>query len=229
LSVTWSRRVAETSFEVVSGWVTDLDSDAPSVGSLSTLYSGPSASRYATSEPTPGGTAVVLKGTGDRMRLVQHSAADPLDNWTAGTAAGVPAGAGASPVAVALASGELLTTVETDTTANSVSVQRWTATGTPADPELSLTGYAQPTLATDGVNAWLVMIRKSDGYVVSRKLTAGAGWSATDRVELDASSGGSYAWPNALRRLDTRLRFVIQGPVGPTADQHAVLAFDGSP
>lgn len=226
LSVVWSRRAGDTTFQVVAGWVTDLDSDEPSVASTSTLYDGGSASRFATTEPTSDGTAVLLKGPGDALRLARHTAGDPLDSWTVGTASGVPVGSGGSPAAVALASGELLSAVETDTNSNSVAVQRWAADGTPADAELSLIGYAQPTLATDGVRAWLVMIRKSDGYVVSRELTPGSGWSSSDRVELDSSSGGDYAWPNALRRSQLGLRLVVQGPVGPTADQHAVLAFD---
>ena len=38
-------------------------------------------------------------------------------------------------------------------------------------------GYRQPTLATDGTNVWLVAVRASDGFVISRQFTPGGGWS----------------------------------------------------
>jgi hypothetical protein len=69
------------------------------------------------------------------------------------------------------------------------------------------------------------MIRKSDGYVVSRQRAAGL-WLATDRVEIGAEGGGNHAWPNAVPRTDGRLRFVVRGPGnGTSTSRSAVLAF----
>jgi hypothetical protein len=41
---------------------------------------------------------------------------------------------------------------------------------------------------------------------------------------MGSESGSDFAWPNALRSTDGRLRFVIEGPVGGPA-QNAVLAY----
>jgi hypothetical protein len=125
---------------------------------------------------------------------------------------------------VALGSGEVLAATETDDTNHVLTVQRFSTAGVPAPPELQLTGYTQPTLTTDGTSAWLVMIRKSDGYVVSRRLTAGTLWTPSDRVEIGAEGGGNYEFPNAVRRVSARLRFIVRGPAG-SASRSAVLAW----
>ena len=88
--------------------------------------------------------------------------------------------------------------------------------------ELSLSGYRQPTITTDGTDAWIVMVRALDGAVVSRRFTPGTGWSAADRVEI-AGAGGGHAWPNAARTVDGRLRFVVQG--AGSGESSSVLAY----
>jgi hypothetical protein len=79
-------------------------------------------------------------------------------------------------------------------------------------------------LASDGSRAWLLMIRASDGLVASREMSSAGAWSSTDRVEIDASAGGNFAWPSAVRSVDGRLRLVVRGPAGGSASS-AVLAF----
>jgi uncharacterized repeat protein (TIGR02543 family) len=92
--------------------------------------------------------------------------------------------------------------------------------------ELQLVGYSEPSIATDGVNSWIVLIRSSDGFLVSRQYTPDSGWSTTDRVEIGAEGGLSYQYPNLLRDTDGRLRLVVRGkPYVAGGQQNAVLAF----
>jgi hypothetical protein len=128
-----------------------------------------------------------------------------------------------TPSAVSLASGDVLAAVESDTTSHVVSVQRFSSSGG-LSVDLQISGYSMPTIATDGDNAWLVMIRDSDGYVVSRSFAPASGWSQEDRVEVGAEGGGNHAWPNVVRDVDGRLRFVVRGPSG-AADRSSVLMF----
>jgi hypothetical protein len=123
---------------------------------------------------------------------------------------------------VSLASGDVLAAIESDTSAHKVTVQRF-ASGGAASVDLQLSGYSMPTIATDGERAWIVMIRNSDGYVVSRSFSAAAGWSEQDREELGAAGGGNYAWPNLLSDATGRLRFIVRGPSG-ASQRSAVLA-----
>jgi hypothetical protein len=219
--VVWGRRSGDTLFEARAAWFTDLDSDTPTFHDERVLNSGSSYKRWGTLVPTAAGMQVAARGLSGRLTVYSHGASVPLGSWTAG--AGGVAVADDGPAAVALDSGAVLTATETDTTNHVVTVQRFSGSGAPASPELRLTGYTQPTLATDGTNAWLVLVRKSDGYVVSRQLSAGALWAPTDRVEIGAEGGGNYAWPNAVRQTDGRLRFVVRGPAGGTT-RSSVLA-----
>lgn len=222
-AIVWARRSGTALWEVHAAWFTDLDSNTPALQDDAVLVSDSSSSRWGRLVPTAAGMRVAARGSSGKLRLYSHDASAPLSSWTAG-AAGVTV-ADDGPAAVALDSGEVLAAVETNTTSHVLTVQRFSASGTPAPPELQLTGYAQPTLATDGVNAWLVMIRKSDGYVVSRQRVGGL-WLPTDRVEIGAEGGGNLAWPNAVPRTDGRLRFVVRGPGnGTSTSRSAVLAF----
>jgi hypothetical protein len=220
-AIVWGRRSGDALWEVHAAWFTDLDSDTPALHHDAVLIGATTATRWGTLSPAATGMRVAARGASGKLRIYAHDATAPLSSWTEG-AAGITV-ADDGPAAVALDSGEILAATETNTTNHVVTVQRFSPSGAPAPPGLQLTGYAQPTLATDGLQAWLVMIRKSDGYVVSRQLTAGL-WSPTDRVEIGAEGGGNYAFPNAVRRTDGRLRLVVRGPAGGTT-RTAVLAF----
>jgi hypothetical protein len=220
--VVWGRRSGDTLWEARATWFTDLDSNTPALHDESVLTSASTYKRWGTLVPTPAGMRVAARGPSGKLTIYSHDVSDLLGSWTAGTAGVGVADDG--PAAVALDSGEILTATETDTTNHVVTVQRFSASGAPSPPELRLTGYVQPTLATDGINAWLILIRKSDGYVVSRQLTAGTVWSTSDRVEIGPEGGGHYAWPNAVRRTDDRLRFVVRGPAYGTT-RSAALAY----
>jgi hypothetical protein len=220
-AVIWSRCGEDSLCELHAAWFTDLESDTPALHDESVLTSASSYKRWGTLVPTAAGMRVAARGPSGKLTVYSHDARARLGSWTAG-----PPGVKVDddgPAAVAV-SGEVIAAIETDATNHVLTVQRFSETGVPAPPELQLTGYAQPTLTTDGTSAWLVMIRKSDGYVVSRQLVAGTLWTNSDRVEIGAEGGGNYAWPNAVRRVSARLRFVVRGPAG-SATRSAVLAF----
>jgi hypothetical protein len=124
---------------------------------------------------------------------------------------------------VSLTSGDVLAAVESDPTGQVTTVQRLAAGGG-ASVDLQLSVYSMPTIATDGDRAWLVMIRRSDGYVVSRSYSKSAGWSQNDQVESGAEGGGGYSWLNVLREADGRLWFIVRGTSGGSK-RAAVLAF----
>ncbi|HYY74229.1 MAG TPA: hypothetical protein VE662_05355, partial [Solirubrobacterales bacterium] len=220
-AVVWSRCREDSVCELHAAWFTDLDSNTPALHDESVLTSASTYKRWGTLVRTAAGMRVAARGPSGKLTIYSHDVSDSLGSWTPG-----PPGVEVDddgPAAVALDSGEVIAATETDATNHVVTVQRFSASGAPAPPELRLTGYVQPTLTTDGTSAWLVMIRKSEGYVVSRRLVPGSGWSTADRVEIGAEGGGNYAWPNAVRRVSARLRFVVRGPAGSTT-RSAVLA-----
>ena len=220
----WSRQTGEATFEIVTGWFTDLGgSSTPAIHDVKTIYTtADSSNRFASVVPAANGTRVLARSTSGAMRVYAHASAAPLTAWTA-SAVGAPVSSSGSPTGVGLDNGDLLAAADADTS-GVVKVQRFTAGGVAATPELTLSGYTQPTLASDGAKAWLLMVRLSDGYVVSRKLTPGVGWDTADTVEIGAQGGGNHAWPNAIRQTDGRLRFVVRGPAGASG-RSSVLAF----
>jgi hypothetical protein len=137
----------------------------------------------------------------------------------------VPCASTVKPSAVGLASGEVLA-VGASPTSGGVTVARFSADGSTVTTELQLVGYSQPSIATDGMDSWIVLIRSSDGFLVSREYTPDSGWSATDRVEIGAEGGLNYQYPNLVRDTDGRLRLVVRGlPYAVGGQQKAVLAF----
>jgi hypothetical protein len=171
---------------------------------------------------TPAGLRLIVRTTG-RLQVFGHDVGNPLSTWWTG-ASGLTAATASAPSAVALESGEVLAAVETDTPNHVVGVERFSSDGSTATPDLpTITGYVQPSLATDGLTVWMVMIRKSDGFIVSRSRSLGV-WDGVDQLEVGSEGGGGYAWPNLLRQTDGRLRFVFDGP-GGSPNQNSVLAF----
>jgi hypothetical protein len=219
--VLWTRRSTDSAYDVFITWFTDLGTDSPAFESRTRLLTGTSTQRFGTLIPVAGGMRALVRGNAAGFKVFAHAASAPLGSWTEAIS-GAPLALDSVPTGVALGSGELLGAAESDTAAHVVKVQRFSATGAPGAVELQLTGYEQPTMASDGTGAWLVMKRSIDGLVVSRQYTPASGWSATDRVELGVESSG-YGWPNLLRTTDGRLRLVVRGPFGGATA--SVLAF----
>lgn len=217
----WLQRTAG-GYDLVTTWFTDLDSDTPSFHDRRVLFSSGSPAPTATLVPTPAGVRVVART--DRLKVFGHDEGAPLGTWWSGSA-GVSVSSEARPSAVPLPSGDLLAAVESDTLRHTVEVVRFSADGDSAAVDLGpLSGYQQPALAAEGSRAWLVMVRRSDGYIVSRALSGS--WSRGDRVEVGAAGGGDLAWPSPMRLADGRLRMLVDGPrCGAHRFRNHVLAF----
>ena len=221
----WSRRTPSGSSEMVTGWLTDLDTDTPTVHDQTVRYSSTSSSAiFGTLVSTASGMRIVARA-GGRLVLYRRAIDDPLGSWTKGPS-GTTTQIYSYPSATSLDSGDVLAVVESDVTNHVVKVQRYSASGIASPIELTLNGYAQPSIASDGVRAWLVMVRQSDGYLVSRRFTPDGGWDAGDRVEIGAAGGGGYGYPNLVRRTDGRLRLIVRGPRPPgSTSKSSVLGY----
>jgi len=220
--VSWLRRTSSSTWEVVTAWFTDLETDAPPFHDESVLLSGSTGTRQGTLVPVDGGLAFVARGDVGKLQVFRHASADPLDVWST-SGLGTTIASGAFPSAVALSSGQILATAESDTANHIVKVQRFSSAGAmPA--ELQLTGYSQPSIVSNGTKAWLVAVREGDGVVVSRSYEPTAGWSQQDQIEIGTEGGGNYAWPNLLRETADRLRLVVRGPSGGL-NKSSVLAY----
>ena len=217
--ILWSRKASDGSYQTVTGWFTDLDSDAPIIHHETVIDSGTSSSRWGTLVPGSGMKIVARLGSNAQL-LVRHEPGTPLDTWTRGPAGVRGSGHGS---AVSIDTGETINVLETDLVNHIVRIQRFSPTGDPAPVELTLTGYSNPTVATDGRNIWVVMVRQSDGYIVSRQYRPLLGWTSTDRVEVGPEGGGYLNYPNALSAAEGRLRLLIEGP--GTDPRSSVLAF----
>lgn len=222
--VMWTRRATDINYELVVASFTDLNSDTPLLGDRTVLLSSSSSSRFGTFVPTPAGMRIVTRGNSSALKVFTHDASAPPNQWSSG-ASGAAIGS-VTPAAARVGSdGGVVAAVESDTAADTVIVQRFGAAGAPAPVELTLTGYEEPSLASDGTNLFLVMVR-TDGVVVSRTYTPGSGWS-DDRVEIGPEGGGGYEWPNVLRETDGNLRFIVRGPMASTS-RSSVLSFSRS-
>jgi Divergent InlB B-repeat domain len=222
--VSYYHRAGDTAYEHVVNWFTDLDSDAPAFEARTVLYTSTSTNFTSTLVPTVNGMRLVASGSGPKLRLWTHDAAAPLGTWSKGVATVLSAST-VKPSAVGLASGAVLA-VGASLTSGGITVARFSANGSTVTTELQLVGYSQPSIATDGVDSWIVLIRSSDGFLVSRQYTPESGWSSTDRVEIGAEGGLNYQYPNLLRDTDGRLRLVVRGkPYVAGGQQNAVLAF----
>ena len=215
--VSYTRAVDSAKWEIRTAWVTDVSAITPIVTNVSTLLTSTSSSnRIGTLVAGATGTKLVARSNSSKLQIFAHDSDASLSTWQTG-AMGMGLGSGAHPSAVELSSGEVLAVVESDSATGAVSVQRFSALGDSVSPSQSFAGsYRHPSIATNGTMAWVVMVRKSDGYVVSREYEPALGWTTSDRVEIGSEGGGNYAWPNAIHTDDDRLRFVVRGPKGST-------------
>jgi len=224
-TVSYYRRQATSTYEFVAAWFTDLDIDAPTLHDEAILFTSTNSNLTGTLTPTINGMRLIARSNSGKVGLFAHDPSAPLGTWVKGSA-GKTAWDKARPSAVGLASGDVFVVVRSSSTSHDVKVIRFNSSGSTAITSLALTGYSNPTIASDGTNAWLVIVRDSDGYIVSRQFTPGPGWTTVDQLEVGAEGGGGYVWPNLLRETDGRLRFVFGGPNFPGSITHReVLAY----
>jgi hypothetical protein len=223
--IIWTQRAGTALWAVATKWFTDLDTDTPAFVSERILFTGTSdedaRNGSGTLIPSTKGIRAGVRDAAGKMGVYGHDVSNPLDVWWAG-APGAFVQNGGRVTGVALASGALALTAESNTSQHVVTVQTFDSAGQNPQTKLSLAGYVQPVLATNGTTLHLLMIRNSDGFVVSTK-SIGSFWGAIG-VEIGAEGGGNYSWPNPVRLTDGRLRFVVRGPSGGV-NQNAVLAF----
>jgi hypothetical protein len=222
--VSWVRRAALSKWEVVASWFTDLATDEPTFGGEAVVFSSTSSANLFTSLVPSGNGIRIAARSGSSLRAYGHDRGAALTTWWS-SAAGVGVNSLARPTGFVLGSGEVLVAAHDTTSTGGVVVQRFSPDGRNVVVDLDLPGYAEPTLVGEGSDVWLVMIRRSDGFVVSRNYATGVGWSTVDRTEVGAEGGGNYSWPNVLRETRGRLRLVVRGPAG-SANRSSVLAYD---
>ena len=225
-AVLWSRQTGDQQFEMNVAWLSSLDTDAPSLTGTTALYAGTSEGRSGSFVATPAGLKVAARSKSSTLRLHSHATGAAPTAWTM-SSAGIAIPSGARPVAAALPDGSVLVTLESDTSAHKTVVQRFSPSGAPQPVELTLTGYKHPTVTSSADGTWLLAVRTSDGYVVSRSLAGG--WSGSDRIELGASGGGNASWPNTLRDGSGGIAFVVRGPQGSSTSRSAVLGYERYP
>ena len=224
--VLYSRQVGDTAYEVTTVWFTALGTDTPTFSDRTVLHSTTSKYQYGSLVATAAGLrAVARTGTSSnpKLQIYTHAASAPLTSWAKG-ATGPFLPYGSSPNATALSSGEVVVAVEDDTTNDVGLVYRFSADGTTGTTMLRQTGFAQPTIVSDGSGLTLLASRTADGALVSRTWSATGGWTTADRVEVDPAQTGRLAWPNALRQTDGRLRVLAEGP-GTTTSTSSVWGY----
>jgi hypothetical protein len=119
----------------------------------------------------------------------------------------------------------VLVAADRDTTQGIISLQRFAGPGQVPATVVELQGYSQPAIASDSAGAWLVAVRRSDGFVVSRSAPPSGAWSSVDQVEVGSEGGGGHTWPSVLGGADRRL--VVRGP-GSSSSRSSVLAVERS-
>jgi Calx-beta domain len=203
--IVWVERTGSSTFALMGAW---FEGDSPTILERVVLDASVGPETTATLVPTSDGMKIVARTT--RLEVFSHSIGDPLSEWSR-SGAGVSASLDARPSAVALESGDVLAAVEASSSDDEVAVVRFTRSGGDALWSLGpLGGYKQPSIASDGSNAWVFMVRASDGAVVSRQLSEGQGWSSKDRVEVADEGGGDLEWPNLVRGVDDgKLRMLL--------------------
>ena len=204
----WLRRIDDDTYGYVVAWFTDLRTNAPGFRPRKTLFSTSSDAPTGTFVSTRNGMRLVMRTPAGNLRVFRHRLRAPLRRWTRGRARVAVRGA-ARPSAIDVSSRRIM--VATESPAGDVRVIRFARSGNRARRSLHLRGHSQPTIAARRGRAWVVMVRRQDGLVVSRRFVAGSGWTRRDHVEVGASQGGAYALPNALRDARGGLSVLLQG------------------
>ena len=228
--IVWTRKTGASSWAIQTKWFTNLDTDAPTFVRRKTLLKGSGQSRGGSLTPSAYGMRLAVRDhgaapTGGAIRFFGHNLGKPLDSWWSRGPGDVPLSQDSRVASVALSSGKLVATAESDTVNHVVIVQLFSKGGYFRNTILTTApGFAQPVLSTDGTNLYLVMIQVSDHSVVVRKYD-GVVWTNQPSLGISgADCSNNCSWPNTIRGTDRRLRYVVRGPSGGP-NEYAVLAF----
>jgi hypothetical protein len=202
--VTWLARVGDL-FHVVAGWFDPAPSGDLRVHHRTTVFRSRYGSATQALVPTPAGMRIVANTGRGRVRMWRHRAGARLGRWTAGRA-NVAASRRARPSGVWVAPGRV--TVSADAGAG-VRLTTFSATGDRVRATKRVAGRRAPVITGGRRRAWAVMVRTSDGAIVSRRFVSGSGWSRRESVEARGDDGMSS--PNAVRTTRRRLRVLLQG------------------
>lgn len=198
-------------------------SDQPAIEQATSLYSSSSSGRFGALVPGPGAMHAVLRASGGHRAIFRHPAGAGA-GWEQ-VARGPYTSSTSAPNGVALDSGALVLTAERDNANDVTDVLILPPNGTAVQPVLELAGYSEPAITTDGDSATVVMVRRSDGLLVSRTMGPDGTWTTQDRVELGAAARGRARYPNLARVISGgRLRLIAEGRDG-TPYRSAVLAW----
>jgi hypothetical protein len=218
-AITWLERTGDTQYQLRVAWFTNLATDTPIFEDRSVLFTSSSSAVVGTLVPTSSGMRVVARA--GKLKVFAHLGGT---QWSTGTA-GVAAPTKAKPSAVSFGT-DILATFQSSNNTDIVKVVRFSNSGNSVSTVLTTaTGYAQPTIASNGTSAWVVMVQRATTRTVVSRRYDGAAWSSdTIEVPANAPSGGDYAWPNAVREVDGKLRFIVDGQKCATSTQkNAVL------
>jgi hypothetical protein len=163
----------------------------------------------------------------DKLRLFRH---DTISGWTVGSAT-TSAPAKTRPSAVAFGD-DVLAAFQSSFGSGGVKVASFSDNGNSVTTSLDTgDGYADPAIATDGADAWVVMIRLASGTSVVSRTFDGASWGGNATLMTPAApDSGVFKFPNTIREADGSLRFVVsQACTQPQRQQRsAVLSFEQS-
>ncbi len=211
-AVAFVRRIDDNTWRLIVKWFTNLQTNTPGFTGAHGILSSTSGRKQSTLVRTTYGMALMVRAEKGEIVMFTHKRKQRLTRWHR-TGAGVSAVALGKPSATGLANGDVLMAIEDRVAANHVTVQRFSPDGR-VRTVLRMTGVSMPSIASQRRDAWLVMVRDSDGFVVSRHFNPISGWSPI-RVEIGNSD--HHKWPNTLRTSQGFLRFVVRaGAVGTT-------------
>lgn len=221
-AIVFVRRVDQSTWKVVVKWFRNLGTTAPSFVGTHTILSSSSGRKQSTIVPTSRGLSLLVRGADGAITRYVHDRRKALTKWSR-KGVGVRAVSKAKPTATGLSNGDVVMAVEDKVVAGHVTVQRFKPGGG-VTTFLKMSGYSMPTIASNQRDVWIVMIRDSDGFVVSRHFSPLSGWGKI-RVEVGSGQGGHYQWPNALRTSAGRLRFVVRAGASGSS-RSGVIAVD---
>jgi hypothetical protein len=221
--IVWLRRTGSTAYSLTTVSFTDLDSPTPDLIDRTILNTSSQKQTTATLVSTPAGMRAVTRT--DKLRMFRY---ETTGGWTLGSAM-VSAPAKARPSAVPFGD-DVLTAYQSSFGSGGVRVARFSNNGNSVSTSLDTgEGYAQPTIATDGSVAWVVLIRLAFGTSVVSRPFDGSAWGPQATVMTSTHpDGGAFKFPNSVRQADGTLRFVVSQACtqAKRLQRSAVLSFE---